>query len=229
MQNLKLLKKFEDLIEDKYLFSICVFLDENSKPYHGGLLIKIENELSLIHYPNRDNLPEIKKIEPGIFTKTLIFNLNSIFDFLDFEEVTSIYAFCQRICDNSDIIYGYIHDNSTYDEDGFYQPNGELPEIATCVGFCINIINSLLVEGDKYIEIDDWQDEEESVEYLNKTIQSIKNKHPEIDEIIIKNYFKRITPLQYLTSSLFKELPIRKQQIDEQADNVRLKSIELDD
>jgi len=122
-------------------------------------------------------------------------------------EVPAFIAFCENVKKKANPSYGYFYSGESYDVDGNHLSDTDLGERMTCVGFCLNILKGILEED--YLEYTDWTSESHSKKYLE---QFCEKYSLEIDKISM--YHRRITPIEFLTSGFFNEVPIRKEQID---------------
>ena len=131
------------------------------------------------------------------------------------DEVPAFIVYCKQIKQKAKPIYGFFYSGEFYDEEGNYLMNKDLEERMTCVGFCLNVLKGFLEED--YIDYTDWGSETHTEPDYLKTY--CKRHNLDIDKV--KASHRRITPLEYLTSGLFSNLPIRKSQIDGRKDDVK--------
>jgi hypothetical protein len=186
----------------------------NGEAGHSGLLIRYKGVDHLCHFPG-NNLPEIVSV-PN--TDIYVYRVWDLVSTDDIDEGGAFLSHCKHVCDNSNIIYGYVHDGSSYDYRGTYQNRTDLPEIGTCVGFCLNILNHQVLlhgEEDKYFHIDDWNDEDEWFKYDEYAQRAIAALFPDVDMELYNSFKKRITPLQYLCSAYLYDYSIRRTAVDE--------------
>lgn len=186
---------------------------------HSGLLIRYKGIDHLCHFPG-NSLPEIVPVSNVDVYVYRVWDLVSIDDF---DEVGAFLSHCKYVCGQSNIIYGYINDGSSYDYRGAYLNRTELPEIGTCVGFCLNILNyHVLTSGEEYLyfHIDDWHDNNEWFEHDGFAHRQIADRFPNVDMELYNRFKKRITPLQYLCSAYLYNYSIRRADVDSIAPQV---------
>ena len=98
---------------------------------------------------------------------------------------------------------------------GDYIGDSDLGERMSCVGFCLNVLKGFLEED--YLSYSDWNAEEDDKEYL---INFCKEHDLEIESI--QPHYRRITPIECLSSCFFTELPISRTDIDDVKDDVEI-------
>lgn len=185
----------------------------NKKPVHAGILIRYKNQDFLHHYPGGTCPPEV---EENFNPSNGNWYIYKVADFIneDENEVAAFLSYCKRICRNSKISYGYITDNSRYDITGKFISNSSLPEIGTCVGFCINTIAGFMIDlQGGLFELDDWDDSDIPAFYDFESQERTKIQYPKMDWELYNLFKKRITPLEYLCSSFLSSFPIRKKEV----------------
>lgn len=194
------------LSEDDFV-AIAVKIDENGLAVHSGLLIKYRNDASFFHFDSQDVL--LKEVDLNkadrVFHKELTI--------IDKKLIPAFINHCKIIKHTAKPTYGYFYSGSYY-ENGDYHSDTELPQLMSCVGFCINVITGFLEEK-KYIEFSDWKSISPKAEaYFNKFIADFVKTFPEADIEDLKRDFRRIKPSELLSSAYFNSLPIRKIQTD---------------
>ncbi|MCI3937072.1 hypothetical protein MQX03_07660 [Chryseobacterium aahli] len=208
----KLLTKYNDKNPSENFVAIATKIYDR-KAYHAGIIIRYKNKDYLHHYPGGNQSPLVEEDFDG--------NDWYIYKSADFVsdneyEVASFLQYCRRVCKNSTISYGYFTDGSKYDQQGKFVSKNELPEIGTCVGFCINTLTGAILDiKDNMFELDDWDDSEIPKFYDTKFREDIKDKYPDLDWDLYNVFRKRITPIEYLCSSFFDSFPIRKDEISD--------------
>lgn len=185
----------------------------NKKAVHAGVLIRYKNKDYLHHYPGGNQIPLVDENFNGdgwyIYKSADFINEDEY-------EVGAFLQYCRRICKNSKISYGFITDGSKYDQNGKFIAKSELPEIGTCVGFCINTLTGSIIDiKDTMFELDDWTDSDILKQYDSAFLQKNKEKYPDLDLNLYNLFRKRITPIEYLCSSFFHSYPIRKDEISD--------------
>lgn len=214
----KHLVKFNESTLPESFVALAVEIDANMRPYHAAILIRLKNVNHLHHYGGAPILEENFNTNNWFIYK--------IFDTINIDDEDEVGAFllhCKRVNSNSMMTYSFIADGSSYDELGEFVSASGLPELGTCVTYCINTLSTSLIDSDSYLELDDWTDCDVSgVEYLdNYGLASAFSKYPNLDRGLYNAFRKRITPLEYLCSAFISEHPIRKEHIDEIKDDVR--------
>jgi hypothetical protein len=212
-----LLKLCDSELHEDFI-AICVQVDAQGHAKHNGIVICYDEKLYYFHFNGNvhyeeldiDNLPNDLYIN-----KIRIFGDGIVLSFM---------AYCEILKDEVSPEYGFVFQDSFYNGDGTYYSESNLPDITTCVGFCINVIRGFLYKNKKYIEIDDWDNSTiDSLPYdFQYLLDSIKIQLEQIanatDQTILQsikdNNFKRIKPSELTCSAFFEDLPIRKTSID---------------
>jgi hypothetical protein len=212
------LVKFNENVLPNNFVSIAAKIVKN-KATHAALLIRYQNVNYLYHYPGNSKPTVIKNFnEAGWYIYKIWENVK-----VDNEsEVGSFLSHCFRVCEKSNITYSFTLDNSIYDHDGTHQTNTELPELGTCVGFCVNTLNNHIYTTEEgYFKIDEWDDYGIPENQKMTILEDLTNNHPDINWAEYDAYNKRISPLEFLSSSFYNKYPITKQQIAEIQDEVQ--------
>ncbi|MCS4300684.1 hypothetical protein [Chryseobacterium sp. BIGb0232] len=192
--------------------SIGVQLDNDGKAKHAVIFIRYRKSDYMVHFPG--NMPPVIENYTGKLTPNLIYKVLDNFDTEDDSDVGSFLWHCQMICEKSTLTYGFIFDNSTYGNDGRYMSLSGLPEIATCVGFCINVLSNVVTDIDNsYFELNDWDSQGIIGHYDIWAMQETEKNYPELDWNLYNTYKKRISPIEYLCSGFCSVYPITKQTI----------------
>lgn len=208
------LSKLNSCQTNEDYIAICIELNNEGIGKHCGILICYEEELTFFHYDGRVKLELllIEDIPNNYYIKT-----TSIFEE---DKILAFKAYCEILTLEVSPDYGFIFTNSFYNPDGTYYSENNLPDITTCVGFCINVIRGFLYNNDKYINIEDW-DDSSLEEFTQDFIEIIENQLNDIGSIDIlrlneikNSFFKRIKPSELTSSAFFNEIPIRKIDID---------------
>lgn len=184
---------------------------EESAVKHAAILIRHKNVNYLYHFPGATPPEVIDNFdEEGWY----IYKIWEIINSEDENEVGAFLQHCRRVCLNSEITYSYIADGSKHNFKGEFVSNSGLPELGTCVSFCVNTLTDSIIDSNSYFNLDDWDDSE-----LNEKVdawgqEQVIKKYPDLDWTLYNAFKKRITPLEYLCSSfLTKEYPINKEQV----------------
>jgi len=205
--------KYNERDEPVNFVSLAVYLNANKVPYHAAILIRHLSEDFLFHYPGNMS-PLIENLPITTNTDVLVYKILENFDTEDDGDVGAFLQHCKRVSDETDITYGFILDGSSYGADGRFQSLSGLPEIATCVGFCLNVLaNTLTDVGTSIFALDEWDDMGINVQIDVWARQQALLKIPSLDWNLYNAHRKRITPLEYLGSSFFDKFPITKSSI----------------
>lgn len=203
---------YEDFI------AFCVNVNDSGVAIHSGIIICYDEKLHLFHFDTTVHLDilDINNLPENLYIKKITIFGN--------ERVLAFKAYCEILELEVSPLYGFIFSNSFYNVDGMYYSESNLPDITTCVGFCINVIRGFLYNNDKYIEVNDW--DSSTIDtlpvdfqfWLNNIEDQLslvsENVNSEKMEELRNNYFKRIRPSELTSSAFFEKLPIRKNNID---------------
>lgn len=188
---------------------------ENKIPTHAGILVRLNNVNYLVHFPGKVPPEIIQDFNDDGWGVYKIFNEINIDST---EEVDSFLSYCKRVCSSSEITYSFFADGSRLDSTtGKYISKSGLPELGSCVGFCLPILSNSVLSGDEFLKIDDWSDTKvpQELEHFDKWAEfQVKMKHPLIDMDLYRSLKKRISPLEYIAAGYFFDYPISKSQID---------------
>lgn len=180
----------------------------NNVATHAGILIRHKSINYLHHFPGYAP-PEVVEN----FDATDEWYIYKIADFIedDESEVGSFLSRCKKICAESKISYGFIIDNSFYNESGNFVSRNGLPEFGTCVGFCINTLYDAIIDLDgDYFLLDDWDSMEIDPDLNERLNIYTASKYPRLDWALYNSFKKRIKPIEYLSSAFVDSYPIRK-------------------
>lgn len=181
---------------------------------HSALLICVHSQLYIFHY-----LPSgiifrlaIAETDLGNYYHKEIKFFSTSDSFLD-----AVLARFESIKKRSKIMYSMIFDSSHYDENGLYVSKSGLPEFATCVGFCINVLSGLILESDEFVKISDWDNFDIKHPKLQEYIEAAKEAYPDLDESKYQTHHKRITPNECTITGYFSgsDIPISKARVQE--------------
>ncbi len=204
----------ESALPDSFV-ALIVTLNPRKIPLHAGILIRLNGVNNYHHFGRR---PQV--IENFNLQDKLIYKIINFIKVDDESEIKFFLNHCQRVCDKSKITYSCIADGSYYDSDGEFQSASGLPELGTCVSFCLNTLALYFID-EPYLQLEEWG--EESVEGFkldNYGLEQTFKEHPLLDEGLYNAYHRRITPTEYLCSAFFNSYPIHKEQIDDIATDV---------
>lgn len=197
--------------------AVGIILDENGIGYHSGILLCLSETLYFFHYTGRDVVIDIIDKDYEYWYSLYIKELSIV----EPEKVEYFLGFCEILRDEVHPVYGWLFTNSFYSVDGSYYSDIEnIPDITTCVGFCINVIRGFLYNNDQYITIEDWDDsslneyQEAFMKNVTAQLAKIEEINPERLNEITQQNFKRIMPSELTSSAFYKNLPITKINID---------------
>ena len=220
--NNKLIRFNQNNLPENFV-SIAVQIFEK-KPVHAAILIRHNTYNYLHHFPG--SVPPIVMEnfdEDGWY----IYKILDSFNTEDESEIGSFLQYCKRVCLKSNITYSYILDGSHYENNGEFNSNVGLPELGTCVGFCINTLTNALIDVEySLFELNDWDNSGLTASVDEYSLKQVNKKYPDLDWTLYNAFKKRITPLEYLCSSFFDNYPIRKTDI-ESIKNLVLNDIQI--
>lgn len=177
---------------------------ENGRANHAGLITSSKGRLYSCHY---DKTQIVFKQSPSspksdtIFVKKL--------EIVDKRLIPSFLSHCQRISEEANPKYGMFYRGEYYQDGQYYTENG-LPQLMTCVGFCLNVINGF-IEEEKYLEFEDWIPVSEQAEqYFLQFVEKFTEEYPDLDVDELKKSLRRIKPSELMSSAYFTNLPVRK-------------------
>lgn len=200
-----------DSSEDFVAIGVLVGIDGIG--YHSGLVICLEEIFYFFHYTGTEVLMDIV----NVFTNDLFVKK---MDIIQSEKVEYFKGFCEILLDEVQPQYGWVFTDSFYNGDGTYYSDNGLPDITTCVGFCINVIRGSFYNNETYISVNEWDDstftevQNSFMNHISLQLARLEQIDPERLTLITQNNFKRITPSELTSSAFYNELPISKQNID---------------
>lgn len=204
--SLELIKSDTELPEN--IIAVAVNVDQDGIAYHSGLLVGVSGEYFIFHYPG--NTPNYEMIEYP-FTGNWYYHKN--LDILPQNLSLSFKQLCETILLNAQPKYGFVYGGSFYNENGVYISPDNLDEVTTCVGFCINVITGFLWNNE-YIQYEDWSEDDNESELYTRWRAWFERKYTDNETRAYRPHIRRITPAELTSSAFFKELPIRKKEID---------------
>lgn len=216
------LEKYNENTVPVNFVSVAVYVGDDKTPSHAAILIRHLSQNFLFHYPG-NVLPLIVDLDNEVLDQAIVYKILDNFDVSDSGDVGAFLQHCKRVCKETDITYGFVLDGSSYGSDGRFMSLSGLPEISTCVGFCVNILaNSIVDAGISYFKLEDWDDIGIPANLERWARQEFDRKYPSLDYNIINSYKKRISPLEYLGSGFCDEFPISKIQLAPILDEVNI-------
>ncbi|QKG55596.1 hypothetical protein GKZ68_02455 [Hymenobacter sp. BRD128] len=215
--NENLIKISEAGLPENFISVATKIYDNN--PTHAAIFIRHQAKNYLHHFPGTW-LPEVRE---NFEDDWYILKKCEVIKSGDENRIGSFLQYCRRICDRSRVTYGFYMDGSKYDQEGKYIKNSDMPELGTCVSFCVNTLSGALVIEDEYLLLDDWDDssimDAHGLDMFS--MSQIKANYPDLDISIYNAYRKRISPLEYLTSGFFSNYPIKKEEINTIVEDVK--------
>lgn len=171
---------------------------------HSAFIIQYQGTLYEFHYEG--SMIDFSEIWNDYFHK-VTYSVHP-------EEVPAFMAMCEQIQKKANPRYGYFYSGESYDRNGDHFGSKDLGERMTCVGFCLNVLKGFFEED--YLEYTDWdEDTHDDVGYL----ESYCERH-NLDITKVKASHRRITPIEFISSGFFANLPIRKIQIESKVQEV---------
>lgn len=186
---------------------------EACEPSHAALIIRHNGKIQAFHYYGSVLLEIPQMLEEDqllIFIKEL--------DCVPPMLVPSFLAHCELIKEQAKPVYGFFYDpRSYYDLSGKFQNAGSFPEYMTCVGFCLTVIQSYLID-DQYLYYDDWDQTSLDVDPTRTAYQmlSIQRNYPDLKPEDLKKSVRRILPIEYFSAGYANKIPVRKKFTDRQ-------------
>ena len=180
--------------------AVSVFKNEIN---HSGIFIRYNNTNYLLHF-DMVNVSLLEIPERSIvFFKQLTF--------LPSEFIPSTFHWFTQLAKAKSPGYGYFYSGSFYDETTLDFIDGQqMPEIMSCVGFCLNVLKTVL-RGKDFIKYTDWHyhngiTEDNVLRYFIKA----KQNYPDINIEEFAKHVRRILPVEYFTAGFDVSLPVRK-------------------
>lgn len=195
----------EEDIKENFV-AIGTYIDENKTPYHAVIVVKFDTVIEHIHYTGKEILFD------NIYDETCF---HKITDTIPTALIPSFIVMCNNVMKKANPSYGYFYSGEYYDQNGNHFSEKAIKERMTCSGFCLNLLKGYLEED--YLYYQEW--EKSSYPSENYLKNYAKRNGLEIDDI--SESHRRISPLEMLCSAYFKNLPIRKFQIDSKKDETQ--------
>lgn len=196
--------------------AMVVALNPRKIPVHAGLLIRLNGVNYFHHFGSRPRI-----IENFNTSDWYVYKVINIIKVGDESEVASFLNHCKQVVNKSKITYSCIFDGSQYDSEGEFESASGLPELGTCVGFCLNTLALYVIDHDSYLNLNEWE-EDSTVGFSldNYGQEQTFDKYPSLDKKLYDSFHKRITPTEYLCAAFFDDYPVHKHQIDSIASDV---------
>jgi hypothetical protein len=198
-----------ELTEDMVAAAVYV---EAGEPSHAALIIRHNLETRVFHFFG-SVLLEIATDVINEARLVFVKELNFIPSFL----VPSFLAHCELIEKEASPKYGFFYDpRSFYDAAGKFQNPGTFPEYLTCVGFCLTVIQSYLV-NEEFLHYADWDHTSLDIQLERTAYQmlDIKRNNPGLQSEDIMKTVRRILPIEYFSGAYAGKRPVRKSFTDE--------------
>jgi hypothetical protein len=198
-----------ELAEDFVAAAVYV---EGGEPSHAALIIRHDNETRVLHFFGTvilESASDILNEDRLVFIKEL--------DFIPSFLVPSFLAHCELIKTEAQPKYGFFYDpRSFYDGDGKFQNPGSFPEYMTCVGFCLTVIQSYLV-NEEFLYYSDWDQTTYDLDPVRLAFQmiEIQRNHPSIKPEDLMKAVRRILPVEYISGAYAEKRPVRKSFTDD--------------
>lgn len=208
-----------ELNEDMVAAAVYV---EGGEPSHAALIIRHNQETRVFHFFGTVLLELANDvIEDGrfIFIKEL--------DFIPPFLVPSFIAHCELIQNEAKPKYGFFYNpKSFYDVEGKFQSAGSFPEYLTCVGFCLTVIQSYLV-NEEFLFYSDWDHNSLDVQLERTAFQmiEIQRNFPDIQPEDLMKSVRRILPIEYFSGAYAEKRPVRKSFTDEISVKLKLEIV----
>lgn len=233
----------KDQIDEKLIRTKISSLDENfvalgmtvgdidgtQQGGHSAIFICSGGELKVFHFNNG-----IVNFTNAVDDPLYEYYFHKELDFIQTDDSTidAFLALCLVIQKGSNLKFGYVFDGSIYDSiTGKHFSDTNMPELATCVGFCINVLSSWIIEEEKYLAIEEWENIAEGHPLFMKYFDYAKKEYPDLTEEKFKCHHRRISPNECTASAYYsiEDITISKNKIDSIISNfsniVALKSI----
>ena len=196
---------------DRGTHFIGVSVEKSSKAplSHSGIIVSSSDGIFVCHYlPAEGILIE----KTGKRTEAKWFANNFTFKAARRDMADSFLARLYLIqeINGPEIDYGYFLPDARFMQDGTYKTKLEVPLLATCVGFCLLVLDGLLYP-EQYLNREEWSGEtEESFAYTltYKKLAKSSSKYPMAEML---PFIERITPVEYFAASFVEG--VRTQQV----------------
>lgn len=207
----KHLVKFNEAALPDSFVGFMVGLSPSKVPTHAGILIRLNGTNHFHHFSGRPQVMD--NFNPSHWLAYKVIDLIKVDDE---SEVAAFLTHCRRICQKSNIRYSCTFDGSHYNANGEFKSASGLPELATCVGFCLNTIAVYAIDHGTYLQLDDWDADSIPPNFglANYGQEQAFGKYPLLNVELYNAFSKRITPTEYLCSAFFDTYPVSKTEID---------------
>lgn len=183
--------------------AIGTYTNENKIASHSVIVVKFNGFIQHIHYTGEAILFD------NIYNEDCF---HKITDTINPALIPSFIVMCKNVMNKANPRYGFFYSGEYYDQNGQHFSKKPISERMTCSGFCLNILKGYLEED--YLSYEEWSTPTYPSEHYidwyanryNLNIEDINESH------------RRISPLEILSSAYFKNLPIKKKQVDSKID-----------
>jgi len=207
------LKKLCEYDRTKDYIGISITMNSQGIGYHSGIIICSDEIIYHFHFTGQMIYEEFGPVVPNnIYIKEL--------KILNTALVTTYKAIAEIIYEDAVIDYGIVFDKSFFKPDGSYYATNGIPNVVTCVGFCIKVISAFLYNQEEYLNVDDWDTTSlESIEndlpgLVEYTIDYLNQVVPGLSDELLQTLVKRIRPSELTSSAFYNSLPVAKGNID---------------
>ena len=184
----------------------ALFTDEGEAT-HAALIIRYNGESRVFHFLGKVLL----EIPSDAIYEGQIEYIKEL-NFIPSELIPSFIAHCELIQQEARPVYGYFYDpRSIYNAAGKFQNPGEFPEYMTCVGFCLTVIQSYLID-EQYLHYADWDQSSYDLdpERMAFKMLEIQKNYPHLTPNDLQATVRRILPVEYFISAYAEKRPARK-------------------
>ncbi|MGV3504665.1 MAG: hypothetical protein ACO1O1_13240 [Adhaeribacter sp.] len=207
----RLIRFNEEPLPENFVAIACS-IGENNIPSHAAILIRHQKRNYLHHYPGVQ--PPLVEDDFRMTNPVYLYKMLELFE-NDEDQIGAVLEYCRFICEKSDITYSLVMDGSKYDHKGDFKGASGLPELGSCVGFCVSTLMSIIQDCDSYFVLNDWPPSTVNGHpYDGFGIRAAKARFPQLDWEKYDLFKRRITPLEYLCSGFIEDYPILKKEID---------------
>lgn len=183
---------------------------------HSGILICVNGDMNFFHWDQKNIV--LEKLE-GYKGAGNIYHRKLNFLPTSSPILFAMLARFRKIALNTRLAYSMIAESDAkYNERGIFESATGLPELSSCVGFCINVLRGFLVKTRVFIDIEDWSLMPiEGHENTLRWMQEAKELYPNLSEEIYRRNHRRIKVHDLALAAYAKpgELPVRKKFIED--------------
>ncbi|MDV6170214.1 hypothetical protein R1T16_17390 [Flavobacterium sp. DG1-102-2] len=196
----------------KNFLAISIITNDLGIGIHSGIIACHNSEVTYMHFTGKIKLQTLDIFPDNMYIKEL-----TIFD----RALIGYYKTqMEIIAQEANPIYGVVFQDSFYKADGTYYSETNLPDICTCVGFCVNTIRAMMYNNSEYLLLDDWDEttlqsiEDDLPGMVFSTLEYLDQHVGGISEDLKNRMVKRIKPSELTSSAYFEAMPIPKVNVD---------------